>query len=122
MALDSEIDSFEEFHQETDKKGLVIKWDNQVEGVFGTQVGNRNVSFYTKGGQIGIKNLTQKIDGYQIGLSNSVDKELNGIQVGLICQATSGNFKQFGLITIRNDSELPWYKSISPFYGSYKSR
>ena len=115
MTLENKVDSFKMFHPDTDKKGITIALDNQVEGMFGVQIGCRNVSFYNKGLHLGISNTTKKIDGGQVGLYNCAE-EINGIQIGLLCIADSGKYLQIGLMTCR-DKEGPWYKSFTPFIG-----
>ncbi|MBR9700978.1 hypothetical protein GOV11_03885 [Candidatus Woesearchaeota archaeon] len=111
---------FRRFRPETDVRGVSISLDNQIEGMFGVQIGGRNVSFYTKGIQFGANNIAQVLDGVQLGLKNYSEASY-GIQVGLICEASEGSYLQLGLLTLRNKDQA-WYKNISPLIGFSRNK
>ena len=103
--------------------GSQIGLINVHEKSAGLQLGLANSSFDPKhnnkyhGVQVGAINDNSGLtEGVQVGLWNS-SKKLEGAQFGIICCAGKGHYAQFGLITIRTDENLPWYKKFSPFFG-----
>ena len=104
-------------------KGFSFGVLNDYKESTGFKIGgvNGNLSFsssdeYSSGLDVAIINRAQDEYGLQLGLWNVVKSELNGVQIGIICEADEGKYLQLGLITHRINRDK-WYKSFSPFIG-----
>ena len=108
--------------------GLQVGVFNGAAEIHGAQVGVANVqwgdydtgSFKVYGAQVGIFNINDEDYGAQIGVTNVVGR-MNGIQIGVYCEAKSGRFVQLGLLTKRADRPGPWYRQVTPILGMHFS-
>jgi len=123
--------------------GVQVGFGNETNDLRGYQTGVLNVCRKDgKGVQTGLFNLSDEsisgiqiggfndaglIRGLQIGVVNRAEY-LRGVQLGVICSTgcygdshSPARYLQLGLLTLRNDPELPWFKRISPLVGWKKA-
>lgn len=120
-------ESNQEFHGDivgifNDAEGSIL--DGSMIGLFnfaadayieGNQYGGRNLTRDIIGGQWGVWNTADYVKGKQIGGIDVCSERMEGDQVGIICYAKDGEFRQFGVLTIRGSG--PWYTRVSPIFG-----
>ena len=83
------------------------------------QIGTSNEAINSRVLQIGPLNMTYDSKGRQAGFLDEAEGNFEGVQLGIVCYAERGSYKQFGLVTIRGES--PWYKRFSPLFGFRRS-
>ena len=113
-------------HLSGSQLGLV----NNARSVKGSQFGLLNNSDSVEGSQLGILNHVQELEGskksflgfltgaansLQAGLVNIVDRDFEGLQLGLICYAKRGNYIQLGLLNVQSD--YLGNKTFFPFFN-----
>lgn len=103
------------------KKEIQVGLYNEAVCNSSDQFGLFNTSFeILPGFQIGVINfIGGYLKGLQLGALNWVDSEISkGVQVGLICYASNGDYLQLGALTLRDVG--PWYTRVTPFIGFHR--